>query len=233
MALTAGTRKALLFASTASAAPFVPIGTPVELGTQVSANGASLTAVITTTADAPAGSCIWVPAVATGDTVISSIADSASNTYAPVTNYTGGGSGNVIKGFWCIIPALLPSGSTITVTFSSTNGRKFIAAFSTTGISGIDLTASGATGTSTTPSITTAALAQANSQAWATTYVGAGYLDTWTEAAGWTSHTTAVTETRIMRTAHINLASASAVTYAPTNSVSRTWTMNAVVFKGN
>ena len=207
------------------------IGIPVELGTAVLTTGVSTTMTITTTADAPAGALLVVPVVSTNSTTISSVTDSAGNTYAPISGYNGS-STNVMGGGWVIPSATLPAGSTITVAFGGSLGRKMASALSVSGVTAGDLFGFGSTGSDVAPTFTTGTLGASNSLVLAWTYVNSGYVDTWTESAGFTVLNSPVIDTRIMRVAYSIRSSAAPVTYSATNSVARAWTATYASFVG-
>lgn len=144
------------------------IGTPVSIGT-TSNKTAATTVDLTTTAAVPAGALIvvcialdngWI----SGGILLDSITDTASNSYAEaVKREIGGASGDgVASAIWYSKnSAALASGSTITVDWYTGNNPtvKSISAFY---CEGIDTTAplheiGTAIGTSSTPSVSTAA----------------------------------------------------------------------------
>ena len=144
------------------------IGTPVSIGT-TSNKTAATTVDLTTTAAVPAGALIvvcialdngWI----SGGILLDSITDTASNSYAEaVKREIGGASGDgVASAIWYSKnSAALASGSTITVDWYTSNNPtvKSISAFYCEGIDTTDpLHEIGtAIGTSSTPSVSTAA----------------------------------------------------------------------------
>jgi hypothetical protein len=134
----------------------VPTNTPTALGT--AAGTAATTRVITTTADAPAGSLIFVAAHYTTviDTV-TSVTDSAGNSYVVIENDAG--TGAAVGTAYCKNCLFLASGSTITINFGGSvpsvagavcvQGVGTVNALDTSGHSSTGLAATSATSVAT------------------------------------------------------------------------------------
>lgn len=143
------------------------IGTPVALGS--ASNTATGTSVaLTTTGSSPAGaSILCAVTVNNGAAVLSSVTDSAGNTYAVDITRNRGGSSPYVAIASCHNAAALAAGGTITATFTaSLTQAKTVVAQSVTGLatSGtLDRTGSNSgTAANTWTSGTTGTLAQAD-----------------------------------------------------------------------
>lgn len=113
------------------------IGTPVDLGNHNQA--ASTTNILTTGADSPVGSLIivFVSYVTVADT-LSSVADSAGNTYVVLENFVGTGVGIGIA--YCSNSTIdLPNGGTITATFGGSTASEISACNVSGANGGVDL----------------------------------------------------------------------------------------------
>jgi hypothetical protein len=205
------------------------IGTPVQLGSTSGAGGAAMTLALTTLADAPAGSLIVVLVGWVHNAAISSVADSAGNTYAGGNSLTLGTSR--FRPFWCFTAVDLPSGGTITATYTIVTGVKLIGAVAVSGCAAVDQQATGSTNTSTTPGQATGTLGWPNEIIFGMCQVASGAGDTYTEASGFTANTPALM-TDALRWAYQIVASNASVTYAPGLGTSRTWGANTLTFSG-
>jgi hypothetical protein len=223
---------ALLCAAPAYAS--VTIGTPVQLGAGTSTANAN-TVQITTGANASAGSTIIIAAGATvGANAPQSVVDDAGNSY---TLGTAAGSGSVKLRFaWCFYCAALPSGSHITITYATTNTNpRLAAAISVTGLNNLDLDGAGATGTGgggagSLATITTGTLGQASELIIAATDINTGASDTFTEASGFNSNTSALSG-GALRWAYKIVSATTAVAYTPTLATSRAWSVQYETFE--
>ncbi len=130
-----------------------PIGTPIAIGSNTAAAGTTL--VITTTANAPAGSVIVVGCIANGSFTTIAVAD-GTNTY---TTAAGPVANNNAMSNSAVLGGQLNSGSSITITSGATMATAFCAAAYVTGLS---TATPDKTATASSNTVTTAALTQAN-----------------------------------------------------------------------
>jgi hypothetical protein len=137
-------------------APQAAISAPFQIGT--GSSGSPVT--VTTSAAAPVGTLIVV-VVGHDFNTVTSVVDSASNSYSSASNV----SGDRLSIFYCIVTTNLPSGGTITVTGSNSSPASVTAL----GVSGVvassPLDAVGTTATGTSNAVTavsTGTLAQAS-----------------------------------------------------------------------
>lgn len=209
------------------------LGTPAQLGTASAASGGVDTLAITTGPNSAAGNLlVLLAAHGTAAETISSVADSASNTYAAGTQVSSGNF--AIRPFYSAASALLLAGGTITTTFSS-NDQQYAAAISIPGVlasSPLDKQAAGTASSGTSPSIATGTLAQANEVVIGFIIVEAGAADTFTEASGFTTGgSIALASNSILRWAWKETTATTTVTYAPTLGTSRSYIANVLSFK--
>jgi hypothetical protein len=199
------------------------IGTPVQLGSGTSiASGSSFSTI----ANCPAGNLILVPVWIRSAIAVSSVTDSAGNSYSlAIRNLNG----TVAAELWYAANCInLPSAGTITV-----NGPTYDAA--AIGVSGIatasplDATNSFSGASSTTFSLATGALAQANEIAVGAFALAAGANSGFVEAAGFTSVT--IPSSNISKSAYQIVSSAGSVTYAPSWSAARATSAIVATFK--
>lgn len=190
--------------------------------------GATLTFVTAT--DIPVGKQIF-SALSTGGDTLSSVSYGGNNFTISVQ-----GSGHAM-GFFDNT-SVIPSGTTITLTWSSTSGRKYAELRATTGLASGAPTSVGTVtaGVTSTPGFS-ATVADANSLVAAGIYLSTdAATDAYVESAGFTSGHNVPGDTRILRTAHAVAASAGTTVYSATNGdptpVARSWTLNHLVFKG-
>lgn len=168
-----------------------PLGTPVALqSAAVSATSASSLA-LTTNANSPAGATIVVAShIGSNNTTISSLTDSAGNSYSLAKAQTPDRSSSI---WYSTTSVALPSGGTITATYSGSpgaSGGSILAAASIVGLtaSPLDKTAGAIFNAATSqPSGATATLSQAKEVAFGvagggTTGGGNGF----SAASGWT-----------------------------------------------
>jgi hypothetical protein len=163
------------------------------------------------------------------------VTDSAGNSYSYTPQV---GSDPRLRPHWAIVTSAISPGATVVVPFNQEQGRKACSAIKVAGIQGptasaLDHAGPGASGSSTTPSITTSTFAQADTIVFTMTWLGSfgSAGDTWTEGANFTSLPIVAPDNRGFRTAYRIVSSSAAINYAPTNSVSRSWTTNYVAFK--
>ena len=207
------------------------ISTPVQIG--ATANGTSATTlVITTTTASPAGAAIIVAiGFANFATTVTGVTDSAGNTYTIGTL----ASGTNTRGYFAFSAntLALASSGTITITFAGAVTIKGACAVSVVGLSSApaDTEGAGATGTSTAPTITSAALSQPDEIVFGLTVINNGFTDTFTEDGNFTSDTVAKASGIAVRSAYQIVSATTAVTYAPTLGTSRTWVTQIKSFK--
>lgn len=214
------------------------IGTPVQLGGNAAATGLGTTATLTTTGNITTGDLVVVFAgSASFSCTPNSVTDTSGNTYTAGTSIGSAGS-DIIRPFYCANAIAMASGGTVTITYATSAGSKYYNAISVSGIataSPKDVEAAGfiSTGT-TTPSIATGTLAQADELVCGYILVGsASKNDAFTQASGFTANTngTAAVPTSILRSAYQIVASTSTVTYAPVLGTSRDCDANVITFK--
>jgi len=138
------------------------IGTPVALGTATSSTTVTSKALVTA-ANANAGEAIIVFISASTSATAFALTDTAGNTYT-LSNIYAGSAGKVFIGY-CLNPAALTAGDTITLSWTTASR----VAMSAVQISGLQTTAAldkdpstGSAGTGTTFTQATGALAQAD-----------------------------------------------------------------------
>lgn len=200
------------------------------LGSGKVALGASATIVVTLTAAAAVGDLVSGWAVVQSSGTINSVSDTGGNTWTIRSAYTAG----TARYYWidAVLTTALNIGDTISVACSTAANRK-LALFH--GISGhaaspFDQQGAGASGTSTSPSITTGVPAQANSIILAAVYSALTAVTV--EDADYTTVGDEVVENRYMHSAARIISAAEADTYAPTIGASQAWDMNYIIYKG-
>lgn len=186
--------------------------------------------------DMPIGALI-VGAVAIFDTVsLTSVTDGPGNTYTLGTPKSDA-AGHTLVPFWSenITHAITASPS-LTAHFSADATSVHVVAMGVATGAGLnDISAAGATGTSTTPaSPFTGTLAKADEVAFGFLLIEAGSSSVRTEASGFTSGslTGLSTQARLGMAWEI-VAATTSIAYNPTLSVSRQWVANIATFKGN
>lgn len=218
------------------------IGTPYALGnghTSFELTGGSQTfTLITSTSNAvSSGNTIagWIALEnVSGVGSIFAVTDSASNTYTIGTAKTVGSF--TLCPVYCLSASALGAGGTISVTlrwfFGTYNGAMQIGFMGCSGLTGFDLHGAGASGTSTTPSITISGQAVANEWLFPVVVTISSTV-TKTEASGFTAgpldHYSA--QGTSLFTAYDVVAATSPVTYNPTLSTSVGWSTNYVTFQ--
>lgn len=181
---------------------------------------------ITTLANVAAGSAIGVAMVALSAVNSTTVTDSASNTYTRRNT-----DGSTFAIYVCDSCLALSSGSTITV--AGATNQVMASAVS---ISGLTATprddANGTAGSSSSPTITTATLAQANEVVLPFIY-WAGSA-TYTEATGFSTingTSSTLSGTLKIQAASKTVSATTAVTFNPTLSLSSSWEIEYITFK--
>lgn len=192
----------------------------------------STTLALTTTVDVAAGSLIVVVAGNSSSNNISSVTDSAGNTYAVDVSATGTIRGGIASAPNCVA---LSSGSTITITFAAASSNRVGLAAGITGVatSAIDKTAS-ATGTSTTPSSgSTATTTKADEIAIGMVCYDRNANPTFTEDALYTTIDSVIGGANVDRLnfAYQVLTSTGTPSYAPTQGASKQWSCAIATYK--
>lgn len=214
---------------------------PVSIGTQTASLSASGNVVITTTASVGPGG--WISVWGNGAVLLSTYSiyptgatDQVGNTY--VLGASGvEASGAVVYQYVCKGAATpLPAGDTITLAYTRAGSAPTldaqVAASLLPTVAAQDVVSSGATGTSTSPVVSTGALAASPELIQTATVLTAGGSDTWTEASGFTTFQT-VTQAgnNALRIAYQLVTPTTSVIYAPTNSTSRNWAVSLATFR--
>lgn len=142
------------------------IGTPYELfGVSRGAGGATTVTLLTTHAVAAGDHILIVAANMTDNSAISSVSDPINGTYTAGTSITNGVGGPTIRPFYKENSAVVPIGTTITITYASSTPTKYIVGVGCSGLatsSSLGTQAAGATGSGTSLTIATGTLPQAN-----------------------------------------------------------------------
>lgn len=201
-------------------------GTPTSLGTGTNSAGGT---IILSTVTAPVGSMVVV-LVAEANTAAGSVTDSAGNTYTLAKLINGNPNAQI---FYSSGIAALASG-TITYTKAASGSNVVISAFYITGAaaSPLDLATTGTTGTSTSPSITSAAPAVVNELfVTATQWAVASQTLTQDTNHAWAAITLAQGNSLSITGGTFVNTGSGALTYAPTISASETWKQLLVSFK--
>jgi hypothetical protein len=162
-----------------------------------------------------------------------SIADSASNSWT--VGYTLPGSTPTfkqVKEFYCVLTNDLPSGGTVTITFSATH-TGIVAVIGTSGItaSPSDVQGAGVNSTTSTPSISTGVLANSNEIVFGVVGVNSGAGRTFTEP-GTFAQIVNISSSDLLHVAYAVVSSTSSVTYNPTPSASVSAWINVSSFIG-
>jgi hypothetical protein len=171
-----------------------------------------------------------------GATGISSIADDAGNVYTLGTVANLGNATRLRFG-WCFYCLALASGNHVTVTYAATNTNpKLAAAISVTGLNNLDLdggagaSGTGGGGSGSLATITTGTMGQPAELVIAGTSINSGASDSFTEASGFNSNTSALSG-GALRWAYKIVSATTAVTYAPTLGTSRQWDVQYETFE--
>jgi hypothetical protein len=219
---------------------FAAIGAPVQLGVNGTVSGGGATLAITTAADSPAGNLIVVfTGYAGGGVTVVSVTDSAGNTYTPLTAVVNAGVNNSATPFYAKNALHLPSGGTITATFSTSAVPQYVGAVSVANANAVaPLDAQGAGdinggASGLAPSVSTGPLAQSNEVVFGWVFIASGAADGFTEAPGFISDTaTSSAATNILRSAYQLPTNTSSVTYSPVMALAHHYEANVLTFKG-
>lgn len=220
------------------------IGTPYALGSNHGSisgltGGTQVVTAVSSTSNAVAstdGIIGWLSLTGTsGIATVTSATDTAGNSYTIGTTVTSG-SFSLIP-IYRMNATALGAGSSISVTFTWVFGTyntayEFVF-MGCSGLSAIDLTGSGASGTSTAPSISIGAGSTA-AELLFPALATASSATTKTEASGFTAGTLDhnATQGTSLFSGYKVVSSIGAVTYNPTISGSVAWTVNYVTFTG-
>jgi hypothetical protein len=185
---------------------------------------------LTTTANSPLGATIVAMFSTNMVLTLSSVTDSAGNTYT-VGPTIQSGAGATCAIAYCVNAKALGSGGTITGTWSAAATNRGVTAYSVTGIASVDVVGAGVFSASsvTSLSMSTGALAQANEVIFGalcvnTTAAGAA-------ASGFTVGSYNATNDDIVPFWQI-VSSTASVTFNPTWTNSHNAAANLVTFKG-
>lgn len=232
-------RLALLLAAWlvfATSPALAAIGTPVSLGSQSNATGSSTRSIGSLTV--PAGALIIV-VLADSEGVdlgppspATPVSDTAGNTYVAGTQFNANNNNVRLRMYYAVNASPLSSG-TITGTFGTADAvLKTIHAAYVTGIansSPADAQAA-ALATSTSPSVATGLLSEADEIVFGVVGVESGSSIVFTEASGFTNLSrTAVSD--LVNLAYKTVSATTSVTYAPTMDGSRHWGVGVWTFK--
>jgi hypothetical protein len=200
-------------------------GRPYLVGSVAQAAGSTTVAVPVTAAVAE-GDQVAVVAGTSGGATISSVVDSRGNTYAPVTSETAATPRTYH--YQATAAAALEVGDTITVTLSSSAQAYNVIAAAASGVLAVDVS-NHATGSSTTPSVTSPALAGPYELAVASISNGnGGGSPAW--AAGWNVLATMHNGSTHWTSAAWRTTSTAAAVTASATIVSANWTALVAVF---
>lgn len=207
------------------------IGTPVQVGTGASNATANTSTAAVSNASAAGDLLVVIVGTSTSTTTITSVTDTAGNTYTAANNIAGTGN---LRMFYCANAAALTTSDVITAHYGATGGTKLITAISVPGVATttpLDVNGAGTTATGTTPSIATGTLAQAAEIVIGACWPNAGASDGYTESSGFTANSTPTLGTNIMRSAYEVVAATTTQTYAPVLGTSRLYKANVWTFK--
>lgn len=199
------------------------------LGSGTVALNASNTIVVTLTDAAAVGDLVsgWVAVQSNG--TVTSVTDTGGNTWTTRPVFASG----TFRYYWvdAILTTALNIGDTITLVCSTGANRKLALFHGISGqaVSPFDQQGAGASGTSTSPSITTGVPAQANSLILAGVYSALTAVTA--EDADYTTVGDVVVENRYMHSAARIISAAEADTYAPTIGASQLWDTNYIIYK--
>jgi hypothetical protein len=200
-----------------------------DIGAATVGVGVSTTIVVTLTDSAAIGDlvCGWMVVQSSG--TLNSVTDTKGNTWTTRTAYTSGTSRYYFVD--SVLTTALAIGDTISLVCSTGANRKFAVfqAINGQAASYFDQQGAGASGTSTTPSITTGTLAQADSVIIGCVYSSLSTLSV--EDADYTWLNDAILDNRNLHSAYRIVNSTTADTYSPTISVSQSWDTNYIVYK--
>lgn len=203
------------------------IGTPVSLGNNT---GSTPTLTITTTANAPIGTVIFVAVGYANTTDVITVTDTNGNSYTKDKEMSSGATRALI--FRSVaLTSQLNSGATITV--NNPGGPNIGAsAYHVTGLatSPIDVISTGASGSSTTPTDSVTTLNAVDIVFGLTNYNSA---PTYTPPGGsWNTLTAATVNDGTIRWSYQIVASTNTYTFNPTLGTSQSWDAFVASYKG-
>jgi hypothetical protein len=176
-----------------------------------------------------------VAAYQCSNSTISSVADSASNTYTAMHADLGNPSSASTRGFYAKNASHLAVGGTITVTFAGSACDEFINAAVVKGVSTSapsDIQGTGAVGSSTTPSKATGTLNASPEIIVGWSFMNNSKAATFTEDAAFSSLGSNVgSRNGTLHTAYKAVVPTTTVTYGPSYSNSDNWNANVDTFK--
>lgn len=215
MALTVGTRKALLFA-TVAAAPAGVVGTPVEIASQYQTTNTTGDQAVTFTASASVGelAVLVLATTALSGTLTLAATDSVGNTWSLVKSTTLGSRRQAV--YQSVLTNALTGGATTITANASASGRMVVCGFKVSGVTTVDVNSAGATGTDVASTISTGGQTTANQLiiGWVWVANTAGYTES--TADSFTSLSSAVNASNFqLRLAYKIVSSSASVTYAP------------------
>lgn len=233
LAVTAGL--VLAAASAANAA----IGAPVVVGgAGAGSSSAPEDLVVTTGSVIPAGELVVAWAGSHNANGAVAITDSAGNTWTSEAQITAG-TGR-LRAFWTIVANPIPAGGTITVDYASTSGNRTLNVVRASGVDPVsprDMYGVGAVGSSSTPTISTAALAMADELVISAIMVASGQADTYNPSAAdpfvelLVPTASSGTGSAILRVDYRLAATAAPTAIAPQLGTSRNWVLNYIAFR--
>jgi hypothetical protein len=216
------------------------IGNPVVLGTATVSGAGQTSLAFLTSTSVPAGSLITVSYAGLSGvslSTVSSVSDTGINVYTTAAISGGALSDKIDVELWYAANAnIVPTNTTMTVNFTISTGAGFGALISATYVSGIatslpkDQTATGSV-TSSSPSVTTGALAQASEIAIGAAMAGGSV--TVTEASGFTNLVNTVSNTYQCVLDYSITSTTAAVTYNPQWNTSQQSGIVVATFKGS
>ncbi len=232
-----GLNRPLGLAFTSSSTPFVPIGTPLSLGTGCS-NSQTTSFTFNTTAAIPGGSLstITFSSSYTGSSAapITAVSD-GTNTYAVAERQTNGGTSAVAEIWYKANATAVGSGAAVTISFGGTSNGLCATGMAVSGITAtpLDKIAVGPGTNTATPTVSTGVLSQANEIVLC--------LMTGTNATGIIGDVTFSTINNLSSGntnvttyyAYKTVASTASVTCSPTQAGAQSEALVAATFKGN
>lgn len=210
------------------------IGTPSSLGTAISGTTSVSSKVFTTNAAITAGN-LAVVAIGWyngGSSVvaISSVSDGTNTYTAAVTASSSGSTPSSIALYYCKNAAAVASSASITVTWASNVLAQGIIAYQVSGVDKtgpLDKTATYTSPATTTPSVSTGTLSQANEIIFG---CAGGYnITSYTESSGFTSLASVFPNSDATTLSYDTVTSTTSVTYAPTTNADLTGPTIALV----
>lgn len=206
----------------------VPITAPILLGKAVADTPSATPLTLTTLVDVPAGATLYL---SMAGAVITSVTDTVGNTYTMGSDVTN--NSITLRPAYVTSAIAMPAGSTISVAYSTTATRKYVIACIMPNVVAYSAQGPGAASTTIPPlGFTTSTLASPNSIIMASTFLTLGSGDTWSPGTDFIDIDNVNVATRILRLSYSIRTSTAAVTFAPTNSASRTWNANYDELRG-